>query len=42
MYEALVENKTTAAHISEYAREMLLNGGKLEVQSPEFLSGANI
>jgi len=42
MYEALVENKSTPAHIAEYAREMLLNGGTLEVQSPEFLSGANI
>ncbi|MGB7593982.1 MAG: vitamin B12-dependent ribonucleotide reductase [Erysipelotrichaceae bacterium] len=42
MYESLVENKATPDHISEYAREMLTNGGKLEVMSPEFLSGANI
>lgn len=42
MYESLLENKTTPDHISEYAREMLSNGGKLEVMSPEFLSGANI
>lgn len=42
MYESLVDNKMTPDHISEYAREMLSNGGKLEVMSPEFLSGANI
>jgi len=42
MYEALSENKNTPAHILDYARSMLLDGGKLEVVSPEFLSGANI
>ena len=42
MYEALLENKNTPEHITEYAREILINGGKLEVQQPEFLNGANI
>lgn len=42
MYEALVDNKSTPAHIADHAREKLLDGGKLEVLSPEFLSGANI
>ena len=42
MYEAVVDNKEAAAHIVDYAREILINGGKLEVQQPEFLNGANI
>jgi len=42
MYETLLENKNTPEHITEYAREILINGGKLEVQQPEFLNGANI
>jgi len=42
MYETLTDSATTPNHISQHAREMLLNGGKLEVLAPEFLSGANI
>lgn len=42
MYESLVENKHTPEHIASHAREMLINGGELEVVNPEFLSGANI
>lgn len=42
LYEAVAESKTAAQHVVEFAREMLQNGGKLEVQNPEFLSGANI
>lgn len=42
MYEALADNQDVPLHVSDHAREMLLNGGKLEVVNPEFLSGANI
>ncbi len=42
MYESLVEAKTTPEHIKDHAREILLDGGSLDVQSPEFLTGANI
>lgn len=42
MYESLAESKSTPEHIKDHAHEMLLNGGSLGVQSPEFLSGANI
>lgn len=42
MYEALSENKSAPVHVVEYAREKLADGGTLEVQNPEFLSGANI
>ena len=42
LYEAVAESKSAAPHVVEFAREMLQNGGKLEVQNPEFLSGANI
>src|SRR5690554_1079612 len=42
MYEAIISNKDAASHVVDYANEMIINGGKLEVESPEFLSGANI
>ncbi len=42
MYETLAADKEAPAHIIDYAHEMLINGGKLEVVAPEFLSGANI
>jgi len=42
MYESLADNKSIPEHIASHAREMLINGGKLEVVNPEFLSGANI
>ncbi len=42
MYEAISTNKEAPSHVIDYANEMLINGGKLEVESPEFLSGANI
>lgn len=42
LYEAVSESKTAAPQVVEYAREMLIDGGKLEVHAPEFLSGANI
>jgi ribonucleoside-diphosphate reductase alpha chain len=42
LYEAVVDSKNAAPQVVEYAREMLIDGGKLEVHAPEFLSGANI
>lgn len=42
LYEAVAESKSAAPQVVEYAREMLIDGGKLEVHAPEFLSGANI
>jgi ribonucleoside-diphosphate reductase alpha chain len=42
MYESLASNKDAPSHIIDHANEMLINGGKLEVVAPEFLSGANI
>lgn len=42
MYESLVDNKTIPTTVQDHAREMLLDGGTLGVNSPEFLSGANI
>ena len=42
MYEALAINKDAPSHVIDYANEMLINGGQLEVVNPEFLSGANI
>lgn len=42
MYESLVESKSTPEHIKDHAQEMLLDGGTLGVQNPEFLTGANI
>lgn len=42
MYEAVVENKNAPDHVVDYAREILINGGQLEVQQSEFLNGANI
>lgn len=42
MYEALSSNKDAPSHVVDHANEMLINGGRLEVVAPEFLSGANI
>lgn len=42
MYEALADNKNTPEHLSAFAREKMADGGTLEVQNPEFLTGANI
>ena len=42
MYEALAENKNTPEHLAAFAREKMADGGTLEVQNPEFLTGANI
>lgn len=42
MYENLVDNKTIDKEVQDHAREMLLNKGTLEVNNPEFLTGANI
>ena len=42
LYESVVDNRTIPASVQEHAREMLLNGGTLTVNNPEFLSGANI
>ena len=42
MYEAVLDNKSAPAHVIDYAREILINGGQLEVQQSEFLNGANI
>lgn len=42
MLESLCENKNTPQEITDYARQTLLDGGKLDVESPEFLCGANI
>ncbi len=42
MLEALIENKNTPADVLDYAQQTLLEGGRLEVVNPEFLSGANI
>ena len=42
MYEAVLDNKSAPAHVVDYAREILINGGQLEVQQSEFLNGANI
>lgn len=42
MYEALAANKDAPSHVVDFANEMIINGGKLEVVNPEFLSGANI
>lgn len=42
MYEAIVDNKTIAPQIQDHARELLLDGGTLGVNNPDFLSGANI
>ncbi|WP_302557557.1 vitamin B12-dependent ribonucleotide reductase [Holdemania filiformis] len=42
MLETLIENKNTPADVLDYAQQTLLEGGRLEVVNPEFLSGANI
>ncbi|MFV0480338.1 MAG: vitamin B12-dependent ribonucleotide reductase [Anaerorhabdus sp.] len=42
LYEAVVESSDSMETIKNYAREKLLDGGHLEVQSSEFLTGANI
>ncbi|MPM22614.1 hypothetical protein SDC9_69071 [bioreactor metagenome] len=42
MYESVLENKNSPENVADYAREILISGGKLEVQQPEFLNGANI
>jgi ribonucleoside-diphosphate reductase alpha chain len=42
LYEAVVDSKNAAPQVVEYAREMLIDGGKLEDHAQEFLSGANI
>lgn len=42
MLETLIENKNTTADVLDYAQQTLLEGGRLEVVNPEFLSGANI
>jgi len=42
IYESLLEQNNLPSHISDFAREMLIDKGSLEVVSPEFLSGANI
>ncbi len=42
MLETLIESKNTPADVLDYAQQTLLEGGRLEVVNPEFLSGANI
>ncbi|MSA69510.1 vitamin B12-dependent ribonucleotide reductase [Holdemania massiliensis] len=42
MLETLIDNKNTPAEVLDYAQQTLLEGGRLEVVNPEFLSGANI
>ena len=42
IYEAIVNNETMAQDIRDVAKGKLLDGGVLEVNDPEFLSGANI
>lgn len=42
IYESLIQGNDTPSQIIDYAREMLIDKGKIEVQQPEFLSGANI
>ncbi len=42
LYESVLECKETPEPLKDLAREHLLDGGTLEVQSPEFLTGANI
>ncbi|WP_278841938.1 vitamin B12-dependent ribonucleotide reductase [Holdemania filiformis] len=42
MLETLIENKNTPADVLDYAQQTLLEGGRLEVVNPEFLSGADI
>jgi len=42
IYESLLNQADTPTHIIDFAREMLIDKGTLEVVSPEFLSGANI
>ena len=42
MLETLIENKNTPADVLDYVQQTLLEGGRLEVVNPEFLSGANI
>ncbi len=42
IYEAIVNNDTMAEDIKDVAKGKLLDGGTLEVNDPEFLSGANI
>jgi len=42
IYENLITKNDCAPYILDYAHEMLISKGKLEVVQPEFLSGANI
>ncbi len=42
MLEAVVENRTMPQDVQEHARQILMDGGSLEVNNPDFLSGANI
>lgn len=42
LYENVIESQDTSDSVKNYAREKLLDGGHLEVQNPEFLTGANI
>lgn len=42
IYEAVVNNDDSAEDLLQFAKGKLLDGGTLEVNDPEFLSGANI
>ncbi len=42
MYESIVDSKNIPSHIQDHARMMLLDGGTLGVNNPDFLTGANI
>ena len=42
MYESLVENKNTPENVCDHARQILLDGGTLDVNNVDFLTGANI
>lgn len=42
IYESLIDSSDTPDDMREYAKDKLLDGGTLEVNDEEFLSGANI
>lgn len=42
IYAAVLENPNSAADIRAYAKQMLKDQGRYEVENPDFLTGANI
>ncbi len=42
IYQSLVDSVDTEESIRDFAKEKLMDGGMIEVNDPEFLSGANI